>query len=120
MFGIQDFYEPIVKLSKDFNLSQFGDALIFGGAILLIGMLTIFSVLCILWLFLVIFKLVFHDIPKKRSEKKALAPAAESETSSEIAVSDDGELIAVISAAIAMAESDDSGTKFRVVSFKRT
>ena len=33
---------------------------------------------------------------------------------------DDGELIAVISAAVAMAENDNSGAKFRVVSFKRT
>ena len=32
---------------------------------------------------------------------------------------DDKEIIAVIAAAIAMAESDNSGMKFRVVSFKR-
>ena len=33
---------------------------------------------------------------------------------------DDTEIIAVISAAIAMAENDNSGAKFRVVSFRRT
>jgi len=120
MFGIKDFYEPIVKLSKDFSLSQLGEAFIFGGAILIIGILTIFAVLCILWLFLVIFKLVFHDIPKKRAEKKPDKTVVTPDTSLEAKTINDGELIAVISAAIAMAENDNSGSKFRVVSFKRT
>ena len=120
MFGIEDFYAPIVKLSNEFDLSQLGEAFIFGGAILLIGMLTIFSVLSILWLFLVAFKLVFHDIPKKRAAKKTIAPIVTAEATQETKTIDDGELIAVISAAIALAENDSSGAKFRVVSFKRT
>ena len=120
MFGIDDFYKPIVNWSSEFQLSNLGEAFIFGGAILIIGMLTIFSVLCILWLFLAAFKVVFHDMPKKRAEKKTLAPVVEAETASESKSIDDGELIAVISAAIAMAENDSSGAKFRVVSFKRT
>ena len=120
MFGIEDFYQPIVKLSKEFDLSQLGEAFLFGGAILIMGMLTIFSVLCILWLFLVLFKLVFHDLPKKHSEKKPVTPVVATEAYTETKEIDDGELIAVISAAVAMAENDSSGAKFRVVSFKRT
>ena len=38
MFGIEDFYAPIVKLSNEFDISQLGEAFLFGGAILLIGM----------------------------------------------------------------------------------
>lgn len=119
MFGIQDFYKSIVDFSN-FDISQLFKAFIFGGAILLIGMLTIFAVLCILWLFLVVFKLVFHDLPKKRAEKKVVVPVEVSEAFTEVETIDNGELIAVISAAIAMAENDNSGAKFRVVSFKRT
>ncbi len=119
MFGIENFNLPIVDFSN-FQISQLLDALIFGGAILLIGMVAIFSVLCILWLFMVIFKLVFHDLPKKRKPKK-VAPSPIIVNEPVQAMKDENEeLIAVISAAVAMAEGDDSGMKFRVVSFKRT
>lgn len=119
MFGIDNYNLPIIDFSN-FNVEQLLKALVFGGSILLIGMLTIFGVLCILWLFLVLFKLVFHDLPKKRSEKQPLTQVVTKETSTEIETVDDTEIIAVISAAIAMAENDNSGAKFRVVSFRRT
>ena len=119
MFGIENFNLPIVDF-QNFNLDQLLDALIFGGAVLLIGMLTIFAVLCILWLFLVLFRVVFHDIPKKRAAKQTVKPIVVDEKPDEVKTVDDGEIIAVISAAIAMAENDNSGAKFRVVSFRRT
>ena len=119
MFGIMDFTKPIVDFSN-FEFSQLGDALIFGGAILLIGMATVFAILCILWLFLTLFKVFLHDIPEKRAAKRiAFTPVSESDGQNEATVSDDGEVIAVIAAAIAAAESEDSGLKFRVVSFRR-
>ena len=118
MFGIDNFNVPIVDYSN-FDLAQLINAVLFGGAILLIGMAAIFSVLCILWLFLVIFKLVFHDLPKKKKKKVAVTPAIES-SEHVVSKNDDEEIVAVIAAAIAMAESDNSGMKFRVVSFKRT
>ena len=119
MFGISDFSKPIVDFSN-FEFSQLGDALIFGGAILLIGMVTIFAILALLWLCLVLFKVFFHDLPEKRAEKKnALAPLSQTEIEETVSSTDDVEIIAVIAAAIAMAESEDTGLKFRVVSFKR-
>lgn len=118
MFDL-NFSEAIVKFS-DFEFSQLGDALVFGGSMLLIGMLAIFAVLCILWLCLTVFKLVFHDLPKKRSAKRKAAPVITTpEHVVDVSSPDEGELVAVIAAAIAMAESDNSGMKFRVVSFKR-
>ena len=119
MFGIEDFSQKIVDFSN-FEVSQLGDALVFGGAIMLIGMCTVFAVLCLLWLFLVLFKLAFHDLPAKRAAKKAAeAASAASDREAEITGADEAEIIAAITAAIEMAESDTSGLKFRVVSFKR-
>lgn len=114
-----DFSQPIINFS-DFDISQLGDAFLVGGSILLIGMGAVFGVLCLLWLFLTVFKLIFHDLPKKRSSKKKVAPIVHiPEKTDEAKTEDYGEILAVIAAAVAMAESDDSGTKFRVVSFRR-
>ena len=114
-----DFSEAIVKFSS-FEFSQLGDALLFGGSMLAIGMLTVFAVLCVLWLFLAIFKFFLHDIPKKRAKNKKATPVVVTpEKIVEAKKDDDKEIIAVIAAAIAMAESDNSGMKFKVVSFRR-
>ena len=115
----RDFSEAIIDFSN-FKFSDLGDALVFGASVLAIGMLTIFAVLCLLWLCLFIFKLLFHDLPKKRSKKKKNAPVIITpEKVVDHSATDEEELVAVITAAIAMAESDHSGMKFRVVSFKR-
>lgn len=118
MFGVTDFGKKIVDFGN-FEISQLTDALTFGGAILLIGMLTIFSVLCILWLCLVIFKVVFHDLPQKKKTVAAPIQEAAPAPVAEASVSSGDEIIAAIAAAIAMAESESTGIKFRVVSFRR-
>ena len=120
MFGIDDFSVPIIDYSN-FDFAQIGDVLIFGGSILLIGIATIFGVLCILWLCLAIFKVVFHDIPEKKASRKPieLSPVFDETPDISSAKANDDEIVAVIAAAIAMAESEHSGMKFRVVSFKR-
>ena len=117
MFGITDFNQAIVNFNN-FDISQLGNAAIFGGAILLIGMLTIFTVLIVIWLALALFKFVFHDLAAKRenaasAKEEPVAPAPV------VQVTEDTEIIAVIAAAIAMAESESSGRKFKVVSFRR-
>lgn len=119
MFGIEDYSKPIVDFAN-FDIAQLGNALLFGVSILLIGMVTVFSVLCILWLFLYLFKLLFHEFPAKRAAKKNVAPVITTvdKTNDETAT-DEGEIVAVIAAAIAMAESEHSGMKFRVVSFRK-
>ena len=95
------------------------DVLTSGGMVVLTGMLTVFSVLAILWLALVVFKFFFHDIKNKTKKTKVAVPEA-APSVSVAPVSHDEELVAVIAAAIAMAESESgSGAKFRVVSFKR-
>ena len=105
---------------KIINTAGFFETLGFGGMMLGIGMLAVFAVLCILWGALILFKIGFYDLPaKKKAEKAAEAPAPVA-TAIEVPVqNDEEELIAVFAAAIAMAESECAGAKFRVVSFNR-
>ncbi len=98
-----------------------GDAFTYGGGVVILGMATVFSVLIILWITLIIFKFFFHDlklgtkIKAERPVEKAPEPAT-----APVYTAQDDEIVAVIAAAIAMAESESAnGTKFRVVSFKR-
>lgn len=118
MFGIEDFTQKIVDFAN-FDLSQLGDAFLFGGAMLLIGILSVFAVLILLWICLMVFKLFFHDIPAKRSVTQKAVQAPVAIVKEVIPTSSDDEIVAVIAAAIAMAESENSGMKFKVVSFKR-
>ena len=117
MFGIEDFSLPIVDFGN-FDPSQLGKAALFGGSILLMGMMTVFAVLFTLWVCLTVFKYFFHDAANKESQtvtESAPAPVAPTVP----AYSESEEIVAVIAAAIAMAESESSGIKFKVVSFKR-
>ena len=95
----------------------FFEALGYGGQTVLLGMTAIFAVLIIIWAALALLKVFLYDIPNK----KTVAPAGPEPTvTAPVAKTEDGrELIAVIAAAIAMAESESGGTKFRVVSFRR-
>ena len=110
-----------VTKEKLWETGATSELLSFGGQVFFIGILTVFAVLGLLWACLTVFKIVFHDIPAKKSgkivpEKKVVenfvAPAP-------IQTNDD-EIVAVIAAAIAAAESESDGNvKFRVVSFRR-
>ena len=100
----------------------------------IVGMLMIFSVLSILWGVLALFKLIFAPQSKEKKapkveEKTVSEPVAvEENTVAEVApatTSNDAELIAVITAAIAAYRASEGleGSAingFRVVSFKRT
>lgn len=95
------------------------DVLSSGGMVVLTGMLTVFGVLCILWLALVGFKFFFYDLKQNRDKTKEINDEPTSVQQAP-ATSGNDEIIAVIAAAIAMAESEFGGNKqFRVVSFKR-
>ena len=109
------------------------------------GMVMVFSVLTLLTLILYGSKIVFYDIPNKKNDKKkeikktkivavetekveipsATAKVFSAESESPVSTQDDGELAAVITAAIAaMLESEEYKNEFvggfRVVSFKRS
>ena len=97
---------------------KFLDALIYGGQTVLIGIATVFAVLVIIMLTLFLFKLFFYDL----TNQKSAAPVIVSEpeiTAPEALSSSNDEIVAVIAAAIAAAESESRGAQFRVVSFRR-
>ena len=103
------------------NGDNFADMLAFGAKMLLIGVGTVFSVLALIWGALVLFRIFFHDLPAKHAEKRSVHAFAEN--TADVPGSeqtDEGELIAVLTAAVVAAESDAPGKKFRVVSFRRT
>ena len=96
------------------------DALTYGGGVVLLGMGTVFSVLIIIWVVLACFKFFFHDLKFVGKNKKTPVVESVPEVVAPHTTPDEEEIIAVIAAAIAMAESESaSGTKFRVVSFNR-
>lgn len=96
---------------------NFSEALSFGGEVVIIGMVAVFAVLGLLWAVLSLFKFVFAPTAK---EQKAQKPAVSAPAPSSRPMTTDAEIVAVIAAAIAMAEGEsDSGMKFRVVSFRR-
>ena len=103
------------KYSEILNSSE---ALEFGGMMLLLGMVAVFAVLGIIYAILTIFKSVFENVnakekPVKVKEEPVVIPTP-------VYAPQDTEIVAVIAAAIAMAESESgNGAKFRVVSFRR-
>lgn len=96
----------------------FLDALSYGGQMFLIGVVTVFAVLGVIFLCLLIFKYAFSKAGNNtvKNESPASIPAVQVPVHN----AGDAELVAVIAAAIAMAESESgNGAKFRVVSFRR-
>ena len=99
-------------------ITGFSEKLSFGGMMVLVGMLAVFSVLAIIWLALVIFKAVFNSISAKKEKAATKTEVVVPEAPTTVADPDE-EIVAVIAAAIAMAESESDGIKFKVVSFRR-
>ena len=102
------------------------------GTVTLMGMVTIFAVLAILWAMIEIMHRVLHKGEKKekapRQEKTATAAAPKQDdaavaaaiAASLAAAEDNGALVAAITAAITAARADAGETgAFRVVSFRR-
>ena len=124
------------KLDKNMKPEAMGERVEIALQGTVTGMVMVFSVLGLLAVIMTLSKVIFYDIPNKKKEEKkapvaapaapaAPAPVAVPETPAAPAATDDGELAAVITAAIAaMIESGDYKNEFvggfRVVSFKRS
>ncbi len=91
----------------------------------LLGIGMVFAVLAILWLVLEVFRYVFYDLPnkgkrdEKKPEKSAKAEPAPAPVVTEVAATDDGEIVAAITAALCVM-LDKPATGFKVVSFRKT
>ena len=123
------------KLDKDMSGEDmsFGERLEYALQGTVTGMVMVFAVLGLLFGIISLSKVVFYDIPEKKKKNKqkaqaayvAPAPAPAVESVENTAAQDDGQLVAVITAAVAaMIESGDYKDEFkggfRVVSFKRS
>ncbi len=106
----------LLEIAKDQRDLPFVDAVLYGAQMLLIGMLIVFAVLSLLWLLLELLGFVMRSAKTKPAVAPAPAPVFVPQAPAK--TTDDSELIAVLSAAIAASESAPA-TRFRVVSFKR-
>ena len=117
----------LLSVSPDTKYTAFSaDAFMKAAEVALLGIAMVFLVLAILWGVLAIFKVVFADGKKKEKiESVSETPAPVAEPVPVADVQDDGELIAVITAAIEAYRAAESGGDenyaggFRVVSFRR-
>ncbi len=109
----------LLEVIKNQPIENFGEKLLYGGQMLLIGMATVFAVLLLLWGCLIIFKIVFHDLAKSRTKEPVAAKSVNIVEAAPTVSDNSEEIVAVIAAAIAAAESECSGIKFKVVSFRR-
>lgn len=93
----------------------FSERLLYGGQMILIGLSVVFSVLILIWGVLTLYKNILADKSKEKNVNVIQQPVVQEleHTPAE------EEMIAVIAAAIAAAESETNGIKFRVVSFRR-
>ena len=128
------------KLDMGLKPESFSDRLGYAVQGTVTGILMVFAVLTLLCLILYASKLFFYDVPNKRKEKEIAKKNARVEASiaaetekneleepvpAAVEMKDDGELVAVITAAVAaMIESSEYKNEFvggfRVVSFKRS
>jgi sodium pump decarboxylase gamma subunit len=111
--GKENYNEVII------NTQGFMETLTYGAKMVLIGMLAVFSVLCLIWFCLYLFGVAFNGASVKNKDEKTVKEEVNITPLESSGSENDDEIIAVIAAAIAMAESEAEGTKFRVVSFRR-
>ena len=92
----------------------FGEKMLIGGQVTLLGIGTVFAVLALLWGLVELLHLLLA--PKKA--KAVPKPSPEAEVPTPTTETDDREIVAAITAAIAAA-TGRAPSSFRVVSFKR-
>ena len=98
------------------EIKTVGDALSTGGIVALQGMVIVFSVLILLMVVLVLMKVFFYKDPNKQKAEQAEAiVTAPVEKEEDI---DDGELIAVLTAAVA-ASLNTSTYNLKIKSYRR-
>ena len=118
------FYSALNTAVADLGGAFSAERLALAGQMVLIGMGMIFAVLGLLWGVLAMFKIVFaRPEPKKKAASAPAEVAPAAEPVAEADETDDGELIAVITAAvaayIASEEPEAYQGGFKVVSFRR-
>lgn len=114
------------QFGHDGGYQSVGDVFKNGGTYAIVGYLTVFAVLAIIWGVLELFHLASNGKKKKAAGTETPAPAVsapqpteETAVAPSVPATNDDEIVAVIAAAIAAAQSENPIGSFRVVSFKR-
>lgn len=113
------------QFGHDGGYQTIGDVFKNGGTYAIVGYLTVFAVLAIIWGVLELFHLVSNGKKKSAGAEPpavtipAPQPTEEATVTPSAPVTNDDEIVAVIAAAIATAQSENPIGSFRVVSFKR-
>ena len=94
------------------------EVLAYGGQMTLIGLASVFSVLIIILLSIKLLQFTLTGASKEKSTS-SVESTVTAETSINKPTDSSEEIIAVIAAAIATAESESGGVKFKVVSFRK-
>ena len=108
-----------------------GERVTYALQVSLIGMLAVFAVLTIIWGALVLMRIVIEAITKQKNKKSKSSDTVDNTVESpaeaaSLVDSDDEQLVAVITAAVAAARADEAkkvgktAGGFKVVSFRRT
>lgn len=99
-------------------IGNLGNIFLYGAQIFLIAISAVTALLIFFWFARALYRLLFKDSAGASRAKEAKSDS--SPAYSAYAAGADEEIVAVIAAAIAMAESEcGNNAKFRVVSFKR-
>ncbi len=109
----------LLKVDPNLPITDKGELLAYGSKMLLVGIGIVFAVLFLLYICLSIFRYVCGLLQQSDNVAKEATPIVENSNINSEQNTSNEEIIAVIAAAIAMANDEFPDKKFRVVSFKR-
>ena len=107
----------LLEVDPNMPILNKGELISYGSKMMLVGMGIVFSVLIVLYACLSLFKYLCGILQNSKDENDKASSVKDSQIITREEVSE--EIIAVIAAAIAMANEEFPDKKFRVVSFKR-
>ena len=117
-----NYLASIVDNFGDKTFARFVQA---GLPVALLGILTVFAVLSLIWGCLEVLKYFFYTVPemrKKAESEESAAPVQSAPVQAQASYTNDEEIVAAIIAAITAARADEGvspSVPFRVVSFRK-
>lgn len=117
-----DFGIPVIFANDVWGGMPLSEKLSIGAETALLGLLLVFFILIVLWGALELFHILCYTLPEKRKKQRKEEPSTQEAPSAPESpaeqMTDDGEVVAAITAAIAVCtELEPKG--FRVVSFRK-
>ncbi len=116
-------FDPTKQYGDEGGFQTIGQVFENGGKYFLLGILSVFAVLGLIWAFIELFHRFCNIIPSKNAESDSAPIPTPAPVAAPVApaapATDDAEIIAVIAAAIEAAKAETPNGQFRVVSFRK-